>query len=139
MVIYDFCCEQEHRFEGWFRKVDDCHQQIENGLLSCPVCGDRKIRKLPTASKIKPGNGGHENAGETGGEQLADKLRDYIERNYEDVGHQFPEEARKVYYGEAEPRNIYGDANPTEVKSLLEEGISVTPIPIPLRSNKKLN
>ena len=58
------------------------------------------------------------------------ELRDHIKANADNVGEQFPEQARKMHYGEIEHRPIYGDASPSEAKALLEEGVEVMPMPV---------
>ena len=58
------------------------------------------------------------------------ELRDHIKANADNVGEQFPEQARKMHYGEIEHRPIYGDASPTEAKALIEEGVEVMPLPV---------
>jgi hypothetical protein len=58
------------------------------------------------------------------------ELRDHIKANADNVGEQFPEQARKMHYGEIEHRPIYGDASPTEAKALIEEGVEVMPMPV---------
>lgn len=144
MVIYDISCDNEHHFEGWFREPGDYHRQVEQGLLNCPVCGSHDVRKLPTGSKILSGEGRHNQPEEDrlsreSVERVVEELSEYIEQNFTDVGDQFPEEARKVYYGETSLKNIYGNANPDEVAELQEEGIEVIPMPVPVRKAKKLN
>jgi len=144
MVIYDICCDNEHRFEGWFREPAEYQRQLEEGLVSCPVCGSHDVKKLLTGSKISlrderqtsrlPVPDTNENVS-----HVVDRLADYIEQNFTDVGSEFPEEARKIFYGEADARNIYGNADPDEVAELRDEGIDVHRIPVPLRSVKKLN
>lgn len=144
MVIYDICCNNEHRFEGWFHAPEEFNRQQEQGLLDCPVCGSHEVRKLPSGSKIMVSENRHHQA-ETktlkseGINKAVEKLAEYIEQNYTDVGDRFPEEARKAYYGETGRKNIYGNAEPDEIVELQEEGIEVIPVPIPLRSVKKLN
>ena len=145
MVIYDIRCENEHQFEGWFREPGDFTRQLEQGQLDCPVCGSHEVHKLPTGSKIRVSGAQHnkpENDVDIPSDHVADmveKLAEYIEQNFTDVGDQFAEEARKIYYGEADHGNIYGNADPEEVAELQEEGIEVIPVPVPLRSVKKLN
>ena len=147
MIIYDMSCDNAHRFEGWFRESNDCLQQLGNGLISCPVCGSHRVKKVLTASRIRTGASDRSIGREANTEERPSaavseygrKLREYFEQNYADVGKQFPEEARKAYYGETEPRNLYGIAKTEEVIELLEEGIAVAPLPVFLRKPKKLN
>jgi len=145
MVIYDISCENDHRFEGWFREPGDFHRQLENGLLDCPVCGSHNVRKLPTGSKIlvgersQPAPTREEPASAESVALVVDQLAEYLEQHFTDVGDQFAEEARKVYYGESDRKNIYGNANPEEVAELHEEGIEVFQVPVPIRNSKKLN
>ena len=61
--------------------------------------------------------------------QFMTGLRKYVEENAENVGRKFPEEARKIHYGETEERPIYGEASLEEAKELIEEGIDVAPLP----------
>jgi len=144
MVIYDIGCDSDHRFEGWFREPEDFHRQLEIGQLNCPVCGSHNVRKLPTGSKILVGEGRHNQYKEDrlsreSALRVVEELSDYIALNFTDVGDEFPEQARKVYYGESDLKNIYGNANPDEVAELQEEGIDVIPMPVPVRNGKKLN
>ena len=145
MVIYDISCNNEHRFEGWFREPEDFQRQLESGQLDCPVCGSHNVRKLPTGSKILVGERGRpaptreEPVSAESVAQVVEQLAEYLEQHFTDVGDQFAEEARKVYYGETDRKNIYGNANPDEVAELHEEGIKVFPVPVPIRNSKKLN
>jgi len=146
MIIYDIGCENGHRFEGWFTATSDYDTQVEHGLLSCPVCGSQAVRRVPTASRIntrssdafaQPTTAEVDSNGVVA--EYVEKLKDYIEQNYDDVGEQFPEEARRIYYGESEARNLRGVAGLQEVSELLEEGIAVVPLPGTLVDRKKLN
>jgi hypothetical protein len=58
------------------------------------------------------------------------ELRDHIVKNADNVGERFPNEARKMHYGEIEHRPIYGEASPEEAKSLIDEGVEVSPMPV---------
>ena len=138
MVIYDICCENQHHFEGWFSHPGDFEHQLEQGLLDCPVCGCKEVRKLPTGSKIRMGEN-RSSLDLQGVARVVEEVADYIEQNYTDVGDRFPEEVRKIHYGEIAPGKIYGNANADEVAELQEEGIDVIPVPVPLRNSRKLN
>lgn len=147
MIIYDIGCEHGHRFEGWFGTVDDYDSQLDQGLLSCPVCGSLQVRRVPTASHISTrssaATGLEPPAADSGSgsatAEYIEQLKAFIEKNYDDVGDRFSEEARKVYYGETEARNLRGVAGPQEVHDLMEEGISVIPLPAAIRNTRKLN
>jgi hypothetical protein len=119
---------------------------VEQGTLTCPVCGISNVRRVPTASRIQHRPGQGISTPSAADEEIdraiiesIQKLSAFIEENYEDVGEQLPEEARKVYYGEAQARNLRGIAGPDEVHELREEGIEVVPLPANILSGKKLN
>jgi hypothetical protein len=142
MVIYDFTCEHGHRFEGWFKSADELLSQQHDRLLSCPVCGSPEVVKLPTASRIhrRYSREVMSSAAATDAtESLMERFQQYITENYEDVGNRFPEEARKVHYGESEQRNIYGTASIDEVNDLHEEGVKIAAPPLPAADKNKLN
>ena len=147
MVIYDLNCKAGHQFEGWFNDPKDYPWQIKHGQLSCPVCGSTEIRKLPTASHIKTGSG--QASANSTQKTLTDKQRatlnalenihNYVDKHFEDVGADFPEEARKIHYGETKAHNIQGTATVDEVKRLQEEGVDAFTLPQRPVDRKKLN
>lgn len=142
MVIYDFTCEHGHRFEGWFKSADELLSQQHGNLLSCPICGSPKVAKLPTASRIHrrhPQEALPSPGATNATELLVERIKQYITDNYEDVGGRFPEEARKIHYGESEQRNIYGTASIDEVNDLHDEGVEVAALPVPAMEKTKLN
>ncbi len=145
MIIYDLSCVDGHKFEGWFKQADDFTGQLENSLLSCPVCGSREVRKLPTASHIntrstkKPVNKSMEMHNNASLLEAVQSLRAHIDENFVNVGTQFPEEARKIHYGESEKKQIRGTATPDEVRALSEEGIDAFPLPAIGTDKNKLN
>ena len=143
MIIYDLICEHGHRFEGWFKAADDFARQERDHMLSCPVCGAQNVSKLPTASRINTRSQHDQRPlsrlATEAGETLLEKFHRYVDDNYDDVGSRFPEEARKIHYGETEARNIHGTASLDEINSLHEEGISATPLPVRPAQKEKLN
>lgn len=148
MILYDLTCPEEHRFESWFRNSGAVEKLIKAGQVVCPVCGSKKVQKAPMAPLI--GKGGIGKSTEEGvpakprnGELVAavekaahaiNQLREVIEKNFEHVGGKFPEEARRIHYGEAKKRGIYGEASEQDTRALLDEGIEVHPIPGPRRN-----
>jgi hypothetical protein len=139
VIVFELICGDRHRFEGWFASAEDFERQKGRGLLSCPVCGESHIEKLLTA---KIGRTETEAPAEKkqppAALKLPEKLRDMIDAillNTEDVGREFPEEARRIHRKEAPERSIRGVATGEETRDLLEEGIAVMPLPIPPRED----
>ena len=139
MIVFELICGDRHRFEGWFASAEDFERQKERGLLSCPACGDSGIEKLLTA---KIGRTEAEAAPEKkqpdAAPKLPEKLRDLIDAillSTEDVGREFPAEARRIHRKESRERSIRGVATGEETRDLLEEGIAVMPLPIPPRED----
>ncbi|MDH5547107.1 MAG: DUF1178 family protein [Gammaproteobacteria bacterium] len=149
MVVYDLTCPSMHQFEGWFRSSNEFAQQHEQGLLRCPVCDSLDINRVPSASYINLGRGSSSSNEKRSNSNQAlaptinpavmEKMREFIVNSSEDVGRQFPEEARKMHYGETEHRNIRGEATVKEIVDLHEEGIEAVPLPFTHLDNKKLN
>jgi hypothetical protein len=156
MIRYTLRCEREHTFESWFQDSSAYDLQVKRKLVSCPVCESVKIEKAIMAPRIV-GKKGRERtepvpvpapaapaveapaaAGSTPllmaqERELRAKikeLRDHIVKNADNVGEKFPNEARKMHYGDIEHRPIYGEASPEEAKSLIEEGVEVSPLPV---------
>ncbi len=146
MIIYDLVCKSEHRFEGWFQHREDYEKQLEFGLLSCPVCASIEIRTIPSANRVTksqsisvPADTSKQLAQYEKAREFANALHDYVEKNFDDVGNQFANEARKIHYGESEERGIRGVATTEEAKELKDEGISVLPMPPKSVEKEKLN
>jgi hypothetical protein len=138
VIVFELICADRHRFEGWFVSAEDFEGQKARGLLSCPVCSDSSIEKLLTAKIGRPDAGApRENA------QLPAAVRprnlhemiDTILLNTENVGDDFPAEARRIHHKEVPQRSIRGLATGEETRELLEEGIAVMPLPIPPRKD----
>ncbi|MCD2175735.1 DUF1178 family protein [Rhizobium sp. C4] len=138
MIKYSLKCEAEHAFEGWFSSGSDFDAQQARGLVTCPVCGSASVSKALMAPAVTTAQAGENDvpmamaAAGANPEMLA-KLREivtHIRANSEDVGARFPEEARKIHYGEAPARGIIGEAKQEEIGALLEEGIEIAPLPV---------
>lgn len=136
MIIFDLCCKQEHPFEGWFQSQDNYDKQLERSLISCPHCGSSDIRRVPSAVHLaKPVNTSASNeplpaiSAQTGGLAAHQQLTSAIVKNCEDVGKDFAQEARKIYYMETPLRSIRGEASVAEFETLREEGIEVMRLP----------
>jgi len=140
VIVFELICADRHRFEGWFASAGDFEGQKARGLLSCPVCSDSSIEKLLTA---KIGRADGEPTRESAQSPVAPAARprnlheviDYILLTTENVGENFPAEARRIHHKEVPQRNIRGVASGEETRELLEEGIAVMPLPIPPRKD----
>lgn len=164
MKVFNLRCAHEHGFEGWFGSEDDYQQQLDRGLIECPLCGDRLIQRLPSAPRLNlsgarepqppvpakpPAAGGHapstppqpivahEGQG-PGPHPTAAMVQavwmqavQHVLKNTEDVGERFPDEARRIHYGETEHRAIRGQATPEQRAELADEGIEVVALPLP--------
>jgi len=136
MIRYALTCEQAHEFEGWFARSADFDAQVAGGMLECPVCGSRSVRKqimAPAVAGAKkrdisvPG-GAADGRREMMMAAMA-QVRRHVEDNFDYVGDTFAREARAIHEGKSEERGIYGDATPAEVKGLVEDGVPVAPLP----------
>jgi hypothetical protein len=137
MKVLNLRCSQSHAFEGWFGSEDDFQSQLGRALIECPMCGDTTITKMLSAPRINLGAGHEEAKREVASAPDAAmqaawlKMARHVVANTEDVGERFAEEARKIHYGEADERDIRGQASREETQALLEEGISVLSLPLP--------
>jgi hypothetical protein len=136
VIVYSLNCSKGHAFEGWFSNSAAYDAQAAGGKLVCPICDSHKIKKAPMAPSLPSTVGERKNAPEKSAPDELRKmrhfmtgLRKYVQENADYVGPRFPEEARKIHYGEIEERHIYGEASPEEARELIEEGVDVAPLP----------
>lgn len=146
--VFDLSCEHDHLFEGWFSSLDSYDDQLARGLVRCPVCQSVEITRHVSAPHLNvshlraespasrtPAKSGSATVLAPSNGQLAklqaEMLRQIREivRNTDNVGAQFADEARRMHEGEIEQRAIRGTATAGECESLLEDGISIMPIP----------
>ena len=144
MILYDLVCPEEHRFESWFRNSGAVDKLVKAGQIACPHCGSTKVQKAPMAPRLSKSSPTEMAAADKKGEVVAamqkaeqaiTQLREVIQKNFEHVGEKFPEEARKMHYGESKKRGIYGEASVEDAKSLVDEGIEVGVVPGPRRTD----
>ncbi|NOT42327.1 MAG: DUF1178 family protein [Alphaproteobacteria bacterium] len=128
MIRYQLVCPKDHSFEGWFRDSAAYDAQAKKGLLVCPTCNSKKIKKAPMAPAIA--KQAEQSAAQAKAmREWVTNIRKDVEKNAEYVGEKFPDEARAIHYGDAKERQIYGEATLDDAKELIEEGIPVAPIP----------
>ncbi len=154
MILYDLKCRKNHVFETWFRDSASYDEQVEAGAIACPTCGSRKVEKALMAPRLSR-SGRTRDAARQSGEDKARggpggkmamravketaeaaevmgklrELRKNVEENCDYVGGEFAEEARKIHYGEEDPRSIYGETSDKQAEELHEEGVTFSRIP----------
>ena len=151
MIRYAIACENGHTFESWFADSAAYDKQVKRKLLACPQCGSTSVEKAIMAPRLATSKG-RRAAPELPPTVAPDKapaapvailspqeqelrsklkeLRAHLTKNADNVGQRFPDEARKMHYGEIEHRSIYGEASPEDARELAEEGIEFHPLPI---------
>ena len=160
MIRYALACDQGHSFESWFQNSAAYDKQAKRGLVTCPACGSAKVEKTIMAPRVSGAKKGgiapapaHDAPAPSPDAPAAlppdapapvammspqeqefrkklKELRDHLTKNADYVGQKFPDEARKMHYGEIEHRSIYGEASPDQAKELHEEGIEFHPLPV---------
>lgn len=130
MISYRLCCHKGHEFEAWFRDSGAFDAQAAARQLCCPDCGSSCVEKAIMAPAVSGARKSAISAADAQRlRQFATGLRKYVQDNAQYVGPAFPEEARKIHYGETPDRHIYGEATLSEARDLVEEGIDVAPLP----------
>lgn len=142
MKVLNLRCAADHRFEGWFGSDADYASQLERSLIGCPICDDRSITRLPSAPRLNVSTTRERGEAQAAAPSPAEiavaraqgewvrAVREVIKQT-EDVGDRFPEEARRIHYGEAKERGIRGRASSEDADALREEGIDVVALPVP--------
>ena len=156
MIRYALTCEKGHAFESWFQNSAAFDTQVKRGLVTCPACDSNKIEKTIMAPRISgakkrgdaptplpstdppapattpdvPAPVAMMSPQEREFRKKLKELREHLTKNADYVGQKFPEEARKMHYGETEHRSIYGEASPKDAKELADEGIEFHPLPM---------
>ena len=133
MIVFNLSCSLDHAFEGWFASSEAFEQQTSQGLVTCPVCGNHEVSRLPAVPHLRRSPVMQETAAsvlsDDNLENLLQGLRQLLESS-EDVGDHFADEARRIHFDEAPLRSIRGVTSLEEASELLDEGIPVLPLPI---------
>lgn len=131
MILFELRCGDQHQFEAWFKDGATYEVQAAAGAIVCPICGDTRIEKAPMAPRLASGRGDALDARQAVGEvrRVLVDLKRRVKESCDYVGERFPEEARKIHYGDSEARPIYGEATGEEARELEEEGVAVQRIP----------
>lgn len=161
MIVFDLQCEHGHRFEGWFGSSSDFDEQLEKGYLTCPECGTDVVAKAPMAPAVpaksntkdsvkpqlpatpaEPVQAISNEPMPAEVEKALKKLAKAQEKALKEstwVGDKFAEKSREMHYGETEQAPIHGKASVKEAKALVDEGVSIAPLPFPVAPPDKLN
>ena len=170
MIRYALYCEHDHPFEAWFGSSTDYDLQAARGQVECPMCLSTAVRKqvmspaiatsrrrseaepnavVPAGGPASPADGGAQEVVPAEAQaqmrtmmlEALGKVRRHVEETFDYVGDSFAREARDIHEGRSEQRGIYGEASPTEVKALLNDGITVAPLPAEpvVKSKRELN
>lgn len=132
MIRYALQCDRDHSFEAWFGGSADYDAQAERGLVECPMCGSREVRKqimAPAVANKRKADAPDMAKMQGMMMQMAREVRSHVERNFDYVGDAFAREARDIHEGRSEKREIYGEATPAEVRKLKEDGVPCAPLP----------
>jgi hypothetical protein len=153
MIRYTLRCDRGHSFESWFQSSAAYESQEKRKLVNCPSCGSAKVERAIMAPQIVSKKGRSNDVPAPASPATATdvatpgatpllmaqerelraklkELRDHIVKNADNVGERFPNEARKMHYGDMEHRPIYGEASPEEARALIDEGVEVSPLPV---------
>jgi hypothetical protein len=130
MIRYALRCDKAHQFDSWFGSSEDYDRLAASGLVACAVCGSTSVEKDLMAPRVRAASPDQPlSAPLSPAEQALAELRRRIEAQSEDVGRDFPAEARRIHEGLAPRRAIIGEARPAEARALIEEGVPVAPLP----------
>lgn len=148
MIIYDLCCDHDHRFEGWFASAQDFDSQLQRDLVRCPQCDSEAVRRVPSAVAIatpgiavpatEPATGTTAFSAIPAGSQAMAVYRQLVSAMLaftEDVGAGFVEETRRMHYDETPARPIRGEASDEDYEALREEGIEIIRLPLPRKED----
>jgi len=138
MIVFNLICSTcEYKFEGWFDNSSAFESQKKRKLINCPNCESGQIKKTLVAPNVGKKSNSKKTTNKKTIASNINKIKKIVEENFDYVGDQFTEEAKKIKYGETEDRPIYGEATIEQTKELIDEEISITPLPF--QSSKKNN
>ncbi len=134
MIIYDLKCQNEHKFEGWFKDRGTFEEQVAKKIIACPVCGDTEAVLIPSSVAImaresRPPAAKPEEVPSP--QKMIREFQEYIRKNFDDVGDKFAEVALRIHHGEEDSRSIRGTTTGSEEETLKEEGVQFIKIPLP--------
>ena len=131
MIVFDLkCADGCATFEGWFDSSSDYEQQSARGLVQCPYCGIGQVEKAPMAPRVSRSDATDIVSKDAMAALAAIQSRLLSQSEW--VGTDLPDTARKMHLGEIERRPVHGQASAEEARSLVEEGVPILPLPLPV-------
>lgn len=134
MIHYSLVCDNDHKFDAWFRNAEAYDQQSDRGIVTCPICNSQKIGKGLMAPSVSRSASekvalsiGHPQQNQL--REMMQALRNKVVAEADYVGDRFADEARKIHFKEVDQRGIYGEATREEVAGLVEDGVDFMPLP----------
>ena len=136
MIQFALRCEEDHRFESWFKSAEAFDKLQASNMVACIICGSTNVKKALMAPKVRDSRSRAVAQPPEVTEQALAALRKQVEQNSEYVGMNFVREARDIHDGAAPERSIYGEARPEDARKLIEDGVAVAPLPfVPSRKS----
>ena len=133
MIKYNLKCKRKHEFESWFSDSKEFEKLKSKKMIECIFCKTKSVEKSIMAPSVLSQEQKQKNQKSIKYVKKIQKdllkIRNFVEKNFEYVGNNFPREVRNVYYDKRKNKNIYGKATLEETQELEEEGIELTTIP----------
>ncbi|MBX9813597.1 MAG: DUF1178 family protein [Sphingomonas sp.] len=154
MIVFDLCCAEGHKFEAWFASSAAYESQRAEGLINCPCCGCAHVTKAvmapniavrrappPEAHAVTPSTApapSEAPPAEALLRALAEAQARLLEKSHW-VGRDFADRARAMHLGDEPPAAIHGEASLAEARALVDEGVPILPLPLPVVPPEALN
>lgn len=138
MIVFDLHCSQSgDRFEAWFRSNADYEQQLEQGRVQCPFCQSSQVAKAPMAPRVPR----RSNRGSAIGDVMAKlaSIQAELLRDSRWVGDEFADTARAMHNGDIDTTPVHGEATLEQARSLVEDGVPIAPLPLPVVPPNQVN
>jgi hypothetical protein len=133
MIVFDLVCQDgRETFEAWFRSTEDFENQQTAGLIECPMCQSSNVAKAPMAPRVP-------RKGRDGPIARLAAMQAELLKESTWVGDSFADTARAMHNGEVERAQVHGKATLEQTRSLIEDGVPVAPLPLPVTPPNQVN
>ena len=131
MIKYNLICKCGNTFESWFSSSTEFDSLLKKKIIKCTYCDSSYVKKTIMAPRLTRKS--NQTLKKTKLQKNIKKqllnFKKYTQKNCEDVGERFPQEARRIHYDKKTSKGIFGKATPEETSELIEEGIDVCTLP----------